>query len=1539
MVSIQAGEQEVLDTLEDGEGRVSLAAVNGPASSVISGDEDAVLAVEDLWRARGHKTKRLQVSHAFHSPRMDAMLDEFAEVAGGLSFSPPRIPIVSNVSGVLVPAEEICSAEYWVRHVREPVRFSDGMRWLQDQGVSSFLELGPDGVLSALAQECLDEGVTGEGLDDGGDREPAVAVPLLRGGDRPEVQTLIGSLAEVWAHGVDVDWRALFAGSDARRVRLPTYAFQRERYWMRSASGSGDAASIGQASADHPLLGASVALAGERGWLFTGRLSLESHPWLSDHAVMGIVLMPATAFLELALHAGSRAGLPVLSELILEAPLVLPEKGAVQLQVSVDELDESGNRSLSIYSRSQNTSSDDDALPEEQWIQHAHGVLTGDEGALNGHVGTLEERARALAGAAPWPPEGCEAMSVDDLYDRLAEQGFEYGPVFRGLRAIWRRDDEIFAEISLSGDQQDDASSFGMHPSLLDGALHATELSFKDTSTQQNSIRLPFSFNTIELYTKGATSLRVCLTPTTDNALSLIATDGNGQPIVSIDSLVIREISQTQLGTTRNPHHDSLFRMDWKRLPVPPESIVSEVVILGEENSALAMGLSKNERSVGVYSDLTSLVKTLEQGSAIPLTVLVDCCATRDARQSTQQRSARKTPADGDDADSGLLESARIGTERVLGLLQAWLLDERFSDSRLVLVTDGAMAMGAGEGVPGLAQSPVWGLVRSAQSEYPERFVLVDVDGDEASFGALDGALALGESQLALREGTVFVPRLARAHSDAGVLGIPEDVAEWRMSASAEGTLEGLSPVASPEAGGPLEPGQVRVGVRAGGLNFRDVLIALGMYPGEAVIGGEGAGVVLEVGPGMEGLAAGDRVMGLFSGMGPILVSDHRLLARIPDGWSFARAASMPIVFLTAYYGLVDLAALKSGERVLVHAGTGGVGMAAVQLARHLGAEVFATASPAKWQTLRSMGLDEAHIASSRTLDFKGRFLGETDGHGVDVVLNSLAGEFVDASLDLLGEGGRFVEMGKTDIRDPNEVAEAHPGALYQAFDVIEAGPERIREMLDSLLGFFESGVLEPLPVSAWDIRHAPRAFRFMSQARHTGKVVLSLPSRPIDPRGTVLITGGTGDLGALMARHLASEHGASHLLLASRRGPEAAGAPALQTELESLGAEVTIAACDVSRRDALETLLNSIPEEHPLNGVVHTAGVLDDGVIGSLTPDRLDRVLAPKLDAAWHLHTLTRHMDLSTFVLFSSAAGVLGGPGQGNYAAANAFLDALAAHRRALGLPGISLAWGLWEQTSGIGGGLSEADLSRMTRSGVGALPSEEGLALFDAALDAEEALMLPAPLDFRALRAKARAERIPALFSDLVRGVSTHRSDEQEASLAQRLATAPEAERESVVLDLVRAQVAIVLGHTSLETIDVKRTFKELGFDSLTAVELRNRLGGATGLRLPITLVFDYPTTSAVAWYLLGEVDQKMTTPAADAEFDRLERVLPSLASDDKERSRITARLQALLSQLGQSRPGNDGVTVAQEIESASDDELFRYLDEKSYTSREIS
>ncbi|MBN0049122.1 SDR family NAD(P)-dependent oxidoreductase [Streptomyces actuosus] len=631
------------------------------------------------------------------------------------------------------------------------------------------------------------------------------------------------------------------------------------------------------------------------------------------------------------------------------------------------------------------------------------------------------------------------------------------------------------------------------------------------------------------------------------------------------------------------------------------------------------------------------------------------------------------------------------------------------------------------------------------------------------------------------------------------------------------------------------------------------------MYPGPARdFGLEGAGVITETGPGVTGFRAGDRVLGMFpAAYGPVAVADARTVAHVPEGWSFAQAATVPIVFLTAYYALVDLAGVEAGSSVLVHAAAGGVGMAATQLARHLGAEVYATASPGKWDTLRTAGLDDAHIASSRDLAFEDAFRDATGGRGVDLVLDSLAGEFVDASLRLLPRGGHFLEMGKTDVRDPADVAARHFGVHYRAFDLVDAGPDRIGEMLTTLVDLFEAGVLAPLPATPWDVRNAPEAFRHMSQARHIGKVVLTVPA-PLDPNGTVLITGGTSGLGALLARHLVTEHGVRHLLLASRSGPDAAGAARLGAELGASGADVRIEAADVADRDRVAALLAAVPAAHPLTAVVHAAGVLDDTVVDGLTPERLEAVLRPKLDGAAHLHDLTRHLDLSAFVLFSSVAGTLGAPGQGNYAAANAFLDALAEHRRALGLPALSLPWGPWSQTAGMTGGLTDADIRRMERAGLPPLSPKEGLALFTEALDRPAAVQTPLAVDTAQLGAADPVHPVLAGLARVrrtVRDLTASTGTADIAGLVAELARLDAGERHRRLVEEVCRQVAAVLGHASAARIDPDQSFKELGFDSLTAVELRNRMNAATGVLLPATLVFDHPTPAVLADHLCRE------------------------------------------------------------------------------------
>ncbi|MFC4036002.1 SDR family NAD(P)-dependent oxidoreductase, partial [Streptomyces polygonati] len=1223
--------------------RLTVAVINAPGSVVVSGEQAALDELLESCVAHDVRARVLPVDYAAHSVQVEAIRERLLTDLAGIEPRTGDVAFYSTVTAELIDTA-ILDADYWYRNLREPVLFDATTRLLLGSGDPSFVEISPHPVLTPALEE-HDAGAT---------------TGTLRR-DCGTLAEFLAATARLSVRGVEVRWPV----PDGSPVPLPTYPFQRERFWLLPG-GAGDVSAAGVEAVDHPLLGARVEV-GEQ-TVLTGRLSLATHPWLADHAVMGAVLLPATAFVELVVRAAG----PAVEELVLEAPLVLPEDGAVDVQVVVGAPDESGRRTVEVRSRA------------DAWVRHATATA-------GGHPVAGQDLSQ-------WPPAGAEP--VTGLDDMLAAAGYEYGPEFQAVRAVWRRGDEVFAEVAVA-----DAAGFAVHPALLDAALQPLAL----LADERGGVRLPFALNGIAVHRTGVSTARVRLSTVLPGTYAVAVADLSGAPVVTIEALTTRPMAQ------REP----LYALDWIPLPAEDGVLGGEVVSPGSVAEALA--------------------------------------AVQDFLAG---------PGD-----------------------------------RLVVRTRGAVAAVPGDRVGDPEASAVWGLVRSAQSEHPGRFVLVDADD-------LPDGLAVGdEDQVAVRRGVAYVPRLVRAAPEA---------LDGRLADAGTGSLDDLAFVPYPEE--PLGTHEVRVAVRAAGLNFRDVLLALGVYPQSALLGSEGSGIVTEAGAEVTGLRPGDRVAGLLPGaFGRVAVADHRVLARIPDRWSFTEAAAVPVAFLTAWYGLRDLGELRAGDRVLIHAGTGGVGMAAIQLARLWGADVFATASPAKWDVLRASGLADDRIASSRTLEFADRF------GPFDVVLNSLSGEFLDASLRLLAPGGRFVEMGKADVR-----------AGVRAFDLADAGPERLGEILAEVIRLLTDGELRRPPITTWDVRRAREAFGYMSRAEHTGKIVLTVPADP-DPAGTVLITGGTGTLGGHVARHLVANRGVRHLLLVSRSG----GRPDLRDELTRLGARVTVATCDVSDRAALAAVLASIPVEHPLTAVVHAAGALDDALVESLTPERLAAVWEPKARAARHLHELTEHRDLRAFVLFSSAAGVLGAAGQANYAAANAYLDGLAAHRRAMGLPGVSLAWGHWAEATGLTERVSAADRERLARAGVLPMTTERGLALFDAGLDTAEPVVVTADLEVSALGDRP-------VFRSLVRA----RKPVRRTGLAAELATWPEARQREALLELIGTHAAAVLGRG--DEIGAERAFKDLGFNSLTAVELRNRLSTAVGARLSATMVFDHPTPVRLAEYL---------------------------------------------------------------------------------------
>ncbi len=1147
MLAVEAAEGEIEDLPEG----VSLAAVNSPSSLVLSGGEPEIEDLGEEWRAGGRRVSRLRVSHAFHSPLMEPMLAEFAAVAASLDFQAPRIPIVSNLTGGLV-GEEIADPGYWVRHVREPVRFAAGVAALAEAGAGRFLELGPDPVLGAPVAQCLED-------RDG--EQPLIACAQRSG--QGQAEALLAFLAGADADGAEVDWAALHEGRGARTVELPTYAFQRQRYWL-NPKGEGAAAGLGPRGAEHPLLDTATHIANENSWLFSGRISLATHPWIGDHVLLDTVVVPGTAFVELVLAAGATIGCETLEELTLLAPLVLEEGETVELQLSVADA-EAGRREFAVSSRAAGASSEAGAEPA--WTRHAAGALeTSAEAPVV--AGTDD-------GGGDWPPPGAEPLDIDGVYADLARVGYAYGPSFAVIRAAWRRGEELFTEVALDDGDAAEARRFGLHPGLFDAVVHAgAVLEPSDTEgAEPGKGRMLFSWGGVRCLVPGSTSLRVRIAPAGPAAWNVSAFDERGAAVLAIDSLAHRPIEQTQL-TAKRRAGGALARVEWRELPSAGAAGVPVVpTVLGE--------LDAGGIAVDRYADVAALGRALDDGASPPPLVLA------------------ALPRN--DGAPGSAASAEAATLAAIELLREWLADERLASAQLALLSEGAVAAAGGDS-PDAVAATVLGALRSAQAEQPGRIAIVDLDRSPASWQALAGSLAGEERQLALRDGVAYVPRL---------------------------------------------------------------------------------------------------------------------------------------------------------------------------------------------------------------------------------------------------------------------VAAAAPAA------------ERL----------------------------------------------------PLDPEGTVLITGGTGGLGAALARHLAATHGVRRLLLAGRAGPEAAGAAELRAELAELGCQAELRSCDVADREALAALLDSVPTEHPLTGVVHAAGVLDDALLADVGAAQLERVMRAKARGAEHLHELTRDRDLAALVFCSSITASTGSPGQASYAAANAYLDALAQRRRGEGLPAVSIAWGPWSEV-GMTRGRDEADLARLLRSGVAPLPVERALELFDQALASAEPVLVAAQLETGVLRARAAEGTLAPLLSGMV-PTQARRAQEHDA-LARRLAATPAEQWSEVVTDLIRAEVAAVLGSQSAAAVDASRPFVELGFDSLDGVELRNRVIAATGIKLPATAMFDHPTAAALAEHLCSRVAEDARSHSqtrVDEALGAVEALLGQLAEDDEARvqvqeplSRFSDRLQTFLA---------DPHEGAADLAAASDSEMFDVID----------
>jgi myxalamid-type polyketide synthase MxaB len=1467
---------------------------------VISGDGEAVQHAVAKFGRDGIRTEPLVVSHAFHSQLLEPILDEFERVAGEVKSAAPRIGFVSNVTGRFMRGE-FATPAYWRSHVRGTVRFADSIAALHEQGITVFLEIGPKPTLSSLGRRCLPSA-------------DAVFLPSLSKG-RDDWRQLLSTAASLYVNGASPDWSAFDREYRRQRLALPTYPFERECYWIPADEVSGNTASSAGAAdraARHPLLGRQLRSA-SKDIQFESELTAVSPRFLNDHQVYGMVVLPATAYMEIVVAAASHA-FPgracELRDLEFSDALVLPDerKRIVQLVVTPDGSDQA---SYQLFSLKESSGA------RESWRLHAAGQIG---------LGAVQRGRTASQPVGEIKARCGEQMTGTEYYDALRQRGNDYGPAFRGIQQIWRGTGEALGEIRLPDGQIAGAEAFHVHPAVLDACfqlLGAAVSRDHVRSASDDETYLPVSLERFRIHARPGIRVwgHVVLRAADQVQGELLAGDvsligDDGRVVAEAEGLFVKRASRDALRRSlQQEGSDWLYELQWRprELDTTAANVAGSAWLIFADESGVGarLGARLSEQNTRVVlvrrSDAVSAGGDERVDPMRPedFERLWTRISTDDPRQEWNLVHLWNLDAPGEPASDGeLADACATGTASLLHLTQA---AAQASDRvrRLCVLTQRAVATAAADDVA-VAQAPAWGLGRTISLEYPELHCKrIDFDSVDAAADVDDLIAELstsdGEEQIAFRRGVRHVSRLVRiaARSSARDASGKTDRAV-RLDISDRGVFDNLKlephPRRAPGAG------EVEIRIHAGGLNFRDVLNALGVYEGHpGPLGTECAGTIVAVGEGVDEFVVGQQVMAMAPGsFGTYVTSGADLVVAKPTNVSIAEAAGIPIAFLTADYALNYRARMAAGDRVLIHAAAGGLGLAAVQLAQRAGAEIFATAgSPRKREYLRSLGIQ--HIFNSRTLEFSDDVLAATGGRGVDIVLNALNGEFIPKSLAALRSGGRFLEMGKAGIWTSEQVAEVRPDVVYESIYMGEVARPLIGAILRRIGQAFEDGALQLLPTKQFALDDAAAAFRFMAQARHIGKIVVVDDSAKhvaataakseagIRADASYLITGGLGSLGLLVARRFASL-GAKHLVLMSRGEPSAPAQAALR-DIEALGARVVLARGDVASRQDVDRVFGEIDGTLPaLRGIVHAAGVIDDGVLTQQRWDRFVRVMAPKVRGAWNLHRAVGSRQLDFFVMFSSIVSLFGGQGQANYAAANAFLDGLAHHRRARAAAGTSINWGPWE--AGMAATVGNRDQQRWAETGVTPIGGEQGLALLEDILRNAHVQPCVWGVDWSVYLQQFPVGQEPALVSELVGGLTNRRvaapAAAPQAVLKDAIESTPPNRRWNLVMSHVRDRAVKVLGIDPASPIEPGVALSEMGLDSLMAVELRNALSAAVGRPLPATVLFKYPSLQALtdflAYEVLGiaageekaaaEIDEELAAiaPLSDDEVSRL-------------------------------------------------------------------
>ncbi|WP_327316398.1 type I polyketide synthase [Streptomyces sp. NBC_01235] len=1440
MVAVEAAENEVAPLLEAYED-VTFGAFNAPGHCVVSGGEASVAAITGRLEERGLRAKRLAVSHAFHSPLMAEVFDAFREEIQDITFREPEFSLISNVSGRVAEVAEMSTPEYWVRHIAEPVNFQAGMAAIGARGRHVFIEVGPSGTLLGLGKRILD----------------AKEHVWLRSSAKGDTDSSVvrASVAECYAAGLRIDWEGYHQGRGGRRTVLPTYAFDTKRYWLPITGDRHSKERVVDASrAHHSLLGAEVSTAAQLrdgAREFAAEIGPDQPSYLVDHVIMGQTVFPGAGYVEILLalqDAVYGESGRILEDVAILEPLILSDEQRTEIRTRLRRLP-GGSAEVEILSR---TPGADNA------IERCHVTARiGTEYTLLPELRAVaaELETKAVAEGHPSLPR-----RPDDLYAEFADLGLEYGPEFQRIEHIARQGDSV-SVARLRGRVAHVLEH--LPPVVLDNVTQSLAGVLDNGNTY-----LPVGFGRFQLLKKPKSDelrsyVRLTSEENADGEMTadMLLTE-DGRPVFVVHGFRLKKVTAAAGAPRRQLFHEPRWL----------------------KRSLVRQGGGERERRILVVNqgaaDFESVREHLDAGGA-------SLTFAPDAKGAAGLLGERPTDvcwfwksAPGPVTAERLRAECEANYRELLDLLAALEKAAFGRDQRLWLVTEAAQRLpGDLPGRPGRASevSPaatLWGLGLTLWNEYPTyQATLIDlpVGGDTKALADELLTAEPDEYQVAFRDGNRHVRRIHRA-DPAGT-----NDANFELAITEFGEFSNVRAVPIEDVA--PQGDQIQVQVHAAGLNFKDVLNVLGLLKAHAEdsgieyqpldLGFEGAGTVVAAGPDAEFRPGEEVLLSHLGCMKRRVTVPSAMAVRKPANIGFAEAAGLATAYVTAHYALHDLAGIKQGDKILIHAAAGGVGQAAVQLAKLAGAEIIATASPRKQELLRAQGIE--HVFNSRTLEFADQVLEVTGGKGVDIVLNSLNKDYITAGMKALGEGGRFVELGKIGIWSAEQAHTARPDVKYDNFDLSEFAEEELQKVnkgiLQTVAGLLCEGAVQPLPTTAYTLDEIEEAFAVLSRGANVGKLVISFEQedgfreRPVTITAdrSYVITGGMGALGLVMAQKLV-DLGARDLVLVGRRAVPEADAAAIAAGLGE-GVRVSTLQCDVASADDVQRLVDFVAAgPHPLGGVLHTAGVLADMPISSLSWESIDKVFQPKVYGTWHLHEALRDLpDAPFFVGFSSIASVVGSAAQGNYAAGNAFIDALMQWRGAQNLPGLSISWGPWAEV-GMAAELSEQLVRSIESQGMRFLKPADGTRSMFKALGKPAAHLMIGEFDWdRFVSARPAAN---AFYREVAGagGAAVHTVD------LDALRALPKSERLSSVNELVRARIAGLLHFEGPDDVGVNAKFLELGLDSLSAVELKNSLEAALQVPLSSAIVFDYPSIGVLTEYL-----EQQLVPQAAAEDEQ--------------------------------------------------------------------